>query len=301
MSMISKYQAHFESFLRVESNSRLITFFCKSLYVFLFIKIIFLWSVLHEISMYMPYQFKSILGRIIYAPITVAQLNVGLFLILILAILLVSLLVRLNYFTSIFIFWLSFCLSRLTQPVANGSDLVLNLFLFYSIFLATNPSFKTSAGLDTQRIVSNFTLLACQIHVALIYLLSGYDKLISAAWRSGDAVYSIMNLEFFVNPGLSVSLDRKIFIALAWLIILFELCFPFLVWFKRFRIPVLLAGIIFHLSIIFLLSLPDFGIVMILVYSLFLPDMFADRLISAPADKGFPLKNGISNSRGNAQ
>ncbi len=119
--------------------------------------------------------------------------------------------------------------------------------------------------------ISNFVLLLCRIQLALIYLLSGFNKLTSEAWRSGDAIYSIANLEYLNNPALSFHFNESMAMVLAWGVILFELAFPVLIWFRRFRIPVLFLGVCFHIGIIFFLSLPDFGVVMILTYSLFLP------------------------------
>ncbi len=271
MSLLSRYRTLFVSILQEKDHERLsITIFCKSLYVFLFLKIIFLWPVLPNVLRYLPYEFRSPLHYFIFAPITLAQYNLNVFLVSMLLLLMLALIVRVNYFTSALIFWLSFSLSRLAIPIANGSDYVLNLFLFFSIFLSITPAFKSEALHSTQQIISNFTFLFCRIQLSLIYVLSGFDKLTSHAWRSGDAVYSISNLEYFINPHLFISGNQTLFEVSAWTIILFELTFPLLIWFRRFRVYALLAGVIFHVGIIFVLSLPDFGIVMLLMYSLFI-------------------------------
>lgn len=186
--------------------------------------------------------------------------------------------VRINYISSILIFWFSLSLSKLIIGVANGSDLILNIFLFISIFLVTTPRFKSKALFEYQILVSNAALLLGQIQIALIYLLSGYDKLTSAAWRSGAAVHSITQLTFFQNPFVKLALSEWQCIILGWFIILFEIGFAFLIWFKKFRVPMLIMGVIFHLSIVFLLGLADFGIVMILCYAVFLPVTPTDTL-----------------------
>ncbi|HEY5690613.1 MAG TPA: HTTM domain-containing protein, partial [Cyclobacteriaceae bacterium] len=134
-----------------------------------------------------------------------------------------------------------------------------------------SPKFKSRKLFEVQVLISNSALLLGQIQMALIYFMSGYDKLTSAAWRSGAAVHSITQLTFFQNPFINLALNEWQCVLLAWLIILFELGFAILIWFRKLRIPMLVMGVIFHLSIVFLLGLADFGILMILCYAVFLP------------------------------
>jgi hypothetical protein len=122
-----------------------------------------------------------------------------------------------------------------------------------------------------QIILSNAAFLLGQIQITLIYFLSGYDKLTSSAWQTGAAMNSIINLTFFQNPFLSLELTKFQCMLLCWLIILFELGFSILIWFNKLRFIILTLGVIFHLGIVFFLGLADFGIVMILCYTLFLP------------------------------
>lgn len=248
-----------------------ITLFCKSLYTFFFFKIIFLGPVLSSSQRFFPFKFRAPHHHILYAPIKLAQYDLTVFLVLILILLLVALVLKLNYITSALIFWFSFNFSAYAYPIVNGSDYVLNLFLFLSIFLSIVPAFRSEVLRGKQLVISNFAFLFCKIQLSIIYVLSGFDKLTSTAWRSGDAVYSITNLDLFMNPHLSIPADKTLYFLLAWTIILFELTFPVLIWFKRFRIYALAAGITFHLVIMFVLSLPDFGLLMILLYSLFIP------------------------------
>lgn len=75
------------------------------------------------------------------------------------------------------------------------------------------------------------------------------------------------------NPAFSDLLKGKVTqLVMGWLTIGFELGFVVLVWFKRTRILVLCIGVIFHLVIIVMLTLPDFGVIMILSYLVFMKD-----------------------------
>lgn len=276
--MISVIQDRLISQSYFERSNKIRVLLCKSLYGFLVLKILFLWPIIGSITENAPYKVGPGLRQVILFPLTLLTPHFHWFLALFLVLLLISLVVRINYISSILIFWFSLSLSKLIIGVANGSDLILNIFLFISIFLVTTPRFKSKALFEYQILVSNAALLLGQIQIALIYLLSGYDKLTSAAWRSGAAVHSITQLTFFQNPFVKLALSEWQCIILGWFIILFEIGFAFLIWFKKFRVPMLIMGVIFHLSIVFLLGLADFGIVMILCYAVFLPVTPTDTL-----------------------
>ena len=255
MNVLQRYRNQFYGFLlKDNANGLPITFFCKSLYAFLFLKVIFSWPVLQKIVHYSDSVFWD-------------QYKLQAFVIVILISLLVALVVRVNYLVSTIIFLLSFFLSRLSKPITNGSDLVLNLFLFISIFLSARPAFQN----EIQRVFSNAAMLFCRVQLALIYLLSGFDKLRSVAWRSGDAIFSITNLRYFFEPLVDIHVSKTWFMFAGWGIIIFELAFAFLIWVPKFRVPLLWMGVVFHLVIIFLLNLPDFGLLMILTYGIFIP------------------------------
>lgn len=227
-------------------------------------------STLFDLAIYSPYQFTSWHAYILYAPLLLLKINVKLYLICFLGLLIISVLIQINYISAILIFWLSASLSRFMFPILNGSDLVLNLFLLIAIALPARPRVRLQ-GVLTQEIISSVALLFARITLSLIYFLSGYDKLLSSAWRSGAAIHSIINLDYFYNPTFIFSASNTLFMLMGWSVIIFEISFSLLIWFKKLRVLFLLTGILFHLGIIVLLGLPDFGLVMIICYTVFLP------------------------------
>ncbi len=245
------------------------------MYFFLLLKIVFLIPVITDLVDFYPFHFNSVLDVVLYTPLKLFQINEWLFYSLGLIIILTGLLIRLNYISAFLIFWFSFSLSRLTMPINNGSDSVLNLFLIIAILLPVYPKLANSKLLFQS---SNAAILLGQISLALIYFQSGYDKLSSSAWRSGAAVHSITQLTFFQNPFLNLEFGELQCVVISWMIILFELGFSILIWFNKFRYPFLVMGVIFHMGIVFFLGLADFGIVMILCYALFLPGSRTDSL-----------------------
>jgi len=279
VSLLSNYLNSFLRFLNNEKSEKAITYFSKSLYIFLLLKIIFLAPVLSDVIKYLPFKSESVFYDILFVPIKLAQFNLWLFISIIISLIVVGLVIKINHYTAILIFWFSFSLSRLIQPITNGSDSVLNLFLFLAIFF----NIISISQKDVRLIISNFAILFCRIQLALIYFLSGYNKLLSSAWRSGDAIYSIQNLEFFASERFAI-LNQQTCFYLAWVVILFEILFPILIWLKNVRLPLLILGVVFHAGIIIFLSLPDFGMLMILTYLLFYP--FKERKSSS-----FKLKN----------
>jgi hypothetical protein len=240
-----------------------------SLYGFLIIKILFLIPVVTDIVTYYRYHSASLLKKIIVAPGIIATYFPILFLSGTACIVFLFMLVKRTYVRNALVFWLSLSITQLCEPVANGSDYVLNLMLLLSIPLAENAPLQRFN--IYQPMFFNTAVFMVQVHVGLIYFLSGYDKLMTSSWRTGEAISFVTSLDYYTNSFMASSLSSPMSqLLVAWFVIVFELLFPVLVWFNRFRIPLLIAGVIFHLCIIYFLNLPDFGLLMILCYAIFL-------------------------------
>ncbi|MBL7873718.1 MAG: hypothetical protein JNM78_19015 [Cyclobacteriaceae bacterium] len=253
-----------------EKNAFWIRFCRNGLYLFLIVKIVFIQPILEDVTQFIPVQFTG-LSSVLFAPILLAEINIFFFIIPFLIVLLVGIIFRHTYYNSFIILWFSICLSRLTLQIINGSDLVLNLLLLCSIFMEVPPAYRKFSNLHVFETIAGAARILCQIQVVFIYFQSGYNKLLSEAWRSGDAIYSITHLTFFQNPNLPWELNETECLLLAWGVILFEIGFALLIWVKRLRLTLLVLGCIFHISIILFLGLLDFGLIMIIGYCVFLP------------------------------
>jgi uncharacterized membrane protein YphA (DoxX/SURF4 family) len=256
------------SVFNFEVNIFWVRFFRRTLFGFLILKLLLIWSTLDDLITYIPFNFNSILRKVTYAPILLANFNSTAFLISFIALLLAGIFLSHRNTISCLIFWFSVSLSKLAFPISNGSDTVLNLFLFLSIFIEL-PQASNFSNLN--KLISKSTLIVARIHLALIYFLSGYDKLLSEAWRSGAAFFSITHLTYFQNPNFILELSKLQCLLLAWVVIFFEIGFSILIWFRKLRPTLLILGCIFHASIIIFLGLLDFGLIMIICYCLFLP------------------------------
>lgn len=251
-------------------DSRAIFFF-KSLYGFVLIKLWMSWSTLETILEFIPTREYSGLSLLLHAPLQLFTFGAGAFVITFSFILITSLIIRLNYISAFFIFWFSVCLSKFLFPVLNGSDLVLNLFLLIGLVTPTFPVLRWNGLPEYQKVISALGIFFIKVEIALVYFLSGYDKLITTSWRNGNAIFSVANLDFFSNPNFSVQLTGMSAMLVAWLVILFEISFAFFIWFKKFRNYWLIVGVLFHIAIIIFMGLLDFGLVMIISYLIFLP------------------------------
>lgn len=112
-------------------------------------------------------------------------------------------------------------------------------------------------------------LIRCQ--VSLVYLSSALWKLLYPTWRDGSAVYWALNLNAFHRFPWQLPVTAEPMVALmTWGTLLFELCFPVLVWFRATRVPTLLIGVGLHLGLWLTLELGPFSFVMIASYIAFL-------------------------------
>lgn len=260
-------------------NPRVSHLFFRSLVAFTIVKMVLLLSFSRQVMAHhnitLP---RSWIGKLFLGPSFLANYNVDIFFSIAIVCLVVIFLKRPNYLTTAFFFWLALNLYVVYLPFANGSDMLLVMLALWYIPVATQPVFKSEMGAILQKAVFNTGMIFCQLQVIFIYFISGADKLISKAWRSGEAFDYIAHLETMYNPLLSgVFEEPTLKLILSWSTILFELGFVILVWFERTRLPVLLTGIFFHLFIWIVMSLPDFASLMMLSYILFLKDRDLDR------------------------
>lgn len=268
MELINQVDIGVKRVLLEDSRKEL---FFKTLYLFVLIKLWVSWATLESIVEFVPAREYSRVGLVLHAPLQLLNFGVSAFVVVFSLILLTSLLVRLNYISAFLVFWFSVCLSKFLFPVLNGADLVLNLFLLIGLVTPSFPVLKWRGLEEYQKVVSAFGVLFIKVEIALIYFLSGYDKLTTASWRNGNAIFSVANLDYFSNPNFSLQLSGLSAVVVVWIVILFEISFTFFIWFKKFRNYWLIAGVVFHLAIIVFMGLLDFGLVMIISYLIFIP------------------------------
>ena len=238
--------------------------FFKGWYAIVLVKLMLLGPLLNELML-----FQQVLGEWNVVYMTSASPIRW----LMMFILLLGIVLPRHYLLSLIMFLVVLWAHRLIHPVVNGGDLVILFYMFLGVFCNDRPRFPEVSFLRLSQIsLNNFCILIAKLQVAMIYLVSGWDKIISQEWRDGSAMYNLLQVDFYSTDwvrSMTSGVDMEVLQLVSWLVIVFELLFPILVWFKTLRYGVLLAGICFHLFIGFGLSLPDFALVMIWSYLIF--------------------------------
>lgn len=130
--------------------------------------------------------------------------------------------------------------------------------------------FLKRTGSDNQRVAAwPLMLMRCQI--ALIYGSTAMYKLAFPVWRDGSAVHWALSLNTFHRFPWTIPAEAAPLLALAtWGTLLFEMLFPVLVFFKRTRTAILLAGVGLHLGLALTLELGPFSADILAGYMAFL-------------------------------
>jgi hypothetical protein len=249
--------------------------FCKGVTAFFLIKLLLARVVLEDIAAHHVFSKPSAFpGKLIYFGASWGVDNITFFTRITLLFLCWVIVVKSNYIMAAITAWLSFSFYLIAFPMANGADQIMISLLIFAIPLSAAPVIRHEIASTIQNGIYNASRLFCRLYVCSIYLISGLDKLESESWRAGDAIMYTGKLRYMVPPGLQGLFPEgeTTTLMLSWCIILFELAFPVLVWFRISRMWVLLAGVIFHILIAVFLSLPDFALIMILSYLIFLRD-----------------------------
>jgi len=184
-----------------------------------------------------------------------------------------------RFVTSWLLFLSWYIIQRLNPYILNGGDNYLILILMYMCFADsyTHLSLSKSSGFERNSInnfLTNLAIISIQVHLCLIYFISGISKVHSDLWYNGVAIYYILNLERFSATDYNLALSQNgFFVTLAgYTTMLWETFFFFLVSINKTKVPALVLGVVIHLSIYFFMMIHDFEILYIMVYGFFFTD-----------------------------
>lgn len=108
-----------------------------------------------------------------------------------------------------------------------------------------------------------WALRLIQIQLSVVYIWTVWHKLKGDTWFDGTALYYATRIEAMTNFPVPFLLDSIWFIKLStWGTLLVELSLGILIWIKELRRPLIITGLIFHLGIEYMMSIPFFEIVM---------------------------------------
>lgn len=192
-----------------------------------------------------------------------------------------------RWFTALVLLLMFYLLYQMNMFFTNAGDKMARLILMYLVFADSYQYLvlikAKHANVYTAKftnLVSNLAALSIMLQLCLIYFTLGINKLNDPLWQHGQATYYALSMERYAGTSLN-----KYLVQYKWLdvvsnyaVMLFELFFPLLIWFKKLRKPLLAAGIVFHLCIYIFMMIYGFQIVFVITYGLFLPNSFFTRL-----------------------
>ncbi|HEX6225750.1 MAG TPA: hypothetical protein VFZ52_15135, partial [Chryseolinea sp.] len=249
MKLLNRVRGTAEYLVADFNNPITARLFFRAMLLLTFFKVAILWAFSHSVMNYhhitLP---RSFFGRMVFAPALLAESNVNILFGISLVFLILAFFLRPHYATTLIFFWLTFNLYIVYLPFASGADLVLFMLALWFVPVASRPAFNSETLNILQKACFNTGMVFAKLQVAFIYLISGWDKLTSETWRSGDGIDYVTHLGSLFNPQFDGAFDDpSVQLFLSWVTILFELSFAILVWFDRTRIPVIITGVFFHL------------------------------------------------------
>jgi hypothetical protein len=147
------------------------------------------------------------------------------------------------------------------------------------------------ASANTMSSSATFAIRLMQIHFCLIYMGSGWSKLMGSAWWNGTAIwYTVANPEF---ANLHLNYYRELIVWLcrhrilweismtsgAMFTLLVEVGFPFLVWYPRMRWVMVAGAIMLHTGIALVMGLTGFSLMMLSLVVAFIPPATVRQLL----------------------
>jgi hypothetical protein len=157
----------------------------------------------------------------------------------------------------------------------NGEDLVFRMLLFYACFAPLGHSLSVDSWLHKPKTLPMiWPVRLMQLNFLLIYVISLPNKLVDdMAWHNGQAVYYSFVSNLWAR-GIGTSLFYGGFLSkmATFGTILVEGLSPILIWFRKTRIPAILALASLHIGIaLFLQNVAFFSLAMVCALWIFVP------------------------------
>jgi hypothetical protein len=189
--------------------------------------------------------------------------------------------------TIVFLAVMSF--ERRNPFVFNSGDVLLRLLAFYLIFAPASASLSLERWLKNRRDFWTFPARApwamrlIQIQFSTVYLIAVWTKVRGTTWNDGTAVsyaLRITDLDRFPLPTF-VSHSALISNVFSYGTLVLELSLAILVWNRKLRPWVLLAGISLHLGIEYSIRVGFYGFAITSMYLIWVPPERMDAILLA--------------------
>lgn len=195
--------------------------------------------------------------------------------------LLCAVLLTLGIWTRVSSVALFLCLTSMDQRnllMLHGGDTFLRVSGFFLMFspagaaLSVDRLLRVHRGLEGPEIKPRapWAQRMIQIELAIMYFTSFWWKMKGHSWLDGTALYYVIHLHSVARFPVPQWIQSAAILKLgAWFTLALEFSLGVLIWFRRFRYPVLLLGVLFHLAIVYALNFPMFSWDVLTAYILF--------------------------------
>ncbi len=151
-----------------------------------------------------------------------------------------------------------------------GADYVTTSCLFYCMLMPVGNHFSLDNLLKKKQLNAKlntvFPIRLLQFHLCLIYFFGGTSKMIGVHWWNGEGIWRAMMLPDFYQFDMSwLANYPMVLIVMGWTVLLFEVGYPFFIFYRKTR-AIWLFGIIgMHIGIGLFMGLYQFAAIMIIM------------------------------------
>jgi len=151
--------------------------------------------------------------------------------------------------------------------ILQGGDAFLRIAGFFLIFAPAGAALSLDRLIRIRRGKESVELMPrspwaqrmIQIQLALVYFVSFWWKSMGAPWVDGTALYYVTHLQEVQRFPIPQWIQQPVILKLgSWLTLAVEFSLGVLIWIKEFRYPLLLLGLMFHLTLEYALNIPMF-------------------------------------------
>ena len=173
------------------------------------------------------------------------------------------------------------CLASMQQRnlfITNGGDTFLRVAGFFLMFAPAGAALSVDRWLRVRRGLAGAVIVPrapwaqrmIQFEMALLYFSAFLWKIKGNTWRNGTALYYVLHLREIQRFPLPMWFQTWPVLRMgSWTVLLLEFSLGVLIWFRPFRYPLLLLGLLFHLLLEYSLNIPMFQWDVLTAYVLF--------------------------------
>jgi hypothetical protein len=167
--------------------------------------------------------------------------------------------------------WLLHLVFMMLAPHTNyGADVFASAFLFYSMLGPGGEelSLDRRAGRASgrPRVTNRLLLRVMQLHLCVVYLVSGIEKASGEQWRNGEAIWRSLTTQRYEAFDFSwLAQAPWLATAAGWMVLVVEIGYAALIWPRATRRPWIAAVVAMHAGIGIFMGLHVFAAVMIVL------------------------------------